>query len=321
MIEGGEPIRPGDSDARVPRVVEALHANGYLAGVPQLERQAQLYTKPFAEAVARLQNDYGTDADGIVGPHTLEVLNTDPADRARQLAINLERRRWLQREPSATRIDVNTAATFLDYWRNGQHRDRSRIVAGQPDWETPELGSPIFQLVANPSWTVPDSIYEDEIAPRGAAYLWRNNMIWKNGRVVQLPGPKNALGLVKFDMKNDHAIYLHDTPFEQLFAENEGHRSYGCVRVENAVDFARMIAADDGVLLDFDEALISGQESYVSLKSQVPIRLLYHTAFLEGGQVRFRTDPYGWDEDVGNALGLPKRARRTLGKYTGDVGP
>ena len=320
-IAGGELIRPGESDPRVPRIVEALRINGYLGEIPGQEGEPQRYTRPIAEAVARLQNDYGIDADGIVGPDTLEIMNTGSADRARQLAVNLERRRWLEREPPATRIDVNTAATFLDYWRDGHHRDRRRVVDGQPDWETPQLQSPIFQLVANPSWTVPESIYEAEIAPKGSAYLRRNNMVWKNRRVVQLPGPKNSLGLVKFDMKNDHAIYLHDTPVKQLFAENERHRSHGCVRVERAVDFARMIAADDGIVFDFDEALMSGEQSYVSLKSEVPVRLLYHTAFVDGGQVRLRIDAYGWDEPVAAALGLPARGRRPLRKYTGDIGP
>lgn len=320
-IAGGELIRPGEADPRVPRIVESLRTNGYLGEIAGEEREPERYTKPIAEAVARLQNDYGIGADGIVGPDTLEVLNTGSADRARQVAVNLERRRWLEREPPATRIDVNTAATVLDYWRDGEHRDRRRVIDGQPDWETPQLQSPIFQLVANPSWTVPDSIYEAEIAPKGASYLRRNDMVWKAGRVVQRPGPRNALGLVKLDMKNDHAIYLHDTPFKQLFAENERHQSHGCVRVENALDFARMVAADDGIVFDFDEALMSGEESFVDLRSDIPVRLLYHTAFADGGQVRLRTDAYGWDERVASALGLPARGRRTLRKYTGDVGP
>ena len=320
-IAGGDLIRPGDSDPRVPRLVEALRTNGYLGDLPEQAQQPQLYTRPIAEAVVRLQTDYGIDADGIVGPDTLEVLNTGSADRARQLAVNLERRRWLERNPPPTRIDVNTAATFLDYWRGGQHRDRRRVVDGQPDWETPQLQSPIYRLVANPSWTVPESIYVEEIAPKGPGYLWENNMVFKNGRVVQLPGPENALGLVKLDMLNDHAIYLHDTPFKQLFAENERHRSHGCVRVENALEFARMIAADERVMFDFDEALNSGEESFVDSKSKIPVRLLYHTAFVDGGQVRLRTDPYAWDEIVADALGLAKRGQRRVRPHVRDIGP
>ncbi len=318
-ISGGIAIEPGMRDPRVPELAEALRGNGYLRG--EAAPKASTYTPAMARAVKRLQADYGIEADGVVGPDTLQVLNTSAQDKARQLAVNLERRRWLERAPSATRIDVNTAATILHYWRDGHLRDQRNVVVGQPDWETPQLRSPIFQLVANPSWTVPKSIEEEEIAPKGAAYLWKNNMVRRDGRIVQLPGPDNALGLVKLDMRNGQAIYLHDTPAKALFAENERHRSHGCVRVENAVAFARMLAGDDGILGKFDRALASGDESFVKLNKEFPVRLLYHTAFLDGGKIHFRADAYGWDDRVAVALGMAERAGRRFRSNMRDVGP
>ena len=323
-IGGGKLIKIGQSDARIPALVQALEANGYLApreGQQAEQAQSQLYTREIAQGVARLQANYGIEADGVLGPATLEVLNTGPAERARQIAVNLERRRWLDRNPAATRIDVNTAGTFLDYWRGGSHRDRRRVVVGQPDWETPQLGSPIFQLVANPTWNVPKSIEAEEIAPKGPGYLAQNNMVRRDGRIVQLPGPDNALGQVKFDMKNDHAIYLHDTPAKALFAENERHRSHGCIRVEDALGFAQMLAGDDGVLPKFQEAMLGREEEFVDMNGQVPVRLLYHTVFLDGGALHFRTDAYGWDEDLAAALSLKTRTRRPLKTRGGDIGP
>jgi murein L,D-transpeptidase YcbB/YkuD len=147
-------------------------------------------------------------------------------------------------------------------------------------------------------------------------------MQWRDGRLVQLPGPKNALGQVKLDMRNDHSIYLHDTPAKALFAEAERHRSHGCVRVEKAVEFAMRLAADEGVLAKFQEALAGEDESYVKLKAEIPVRLLYHTAFLDGGRVQLRPDVYGWDDDVARALGLGRvRARPVHQHLKGDVGP
>jgi murein L,D-transpeptidase YcbB/YkuD len=323
-INGGKPIKPGARDPRVAQLVEALQTNGYLPENAALAPGDQRYHPAIVQAVKRMQADFGLKADGVVGKDTLVILNTGATERARQIAVNMERRRWLARDVPATRIDVNTAATFLEYWRDGQLRDRRNVVTGQPDWETPELGSPMFQLVTHPTWTVPDSIVEDELADKSPAYFASQNIVSKGGRYVQMPGPKNALGAVKFDLKNDEAIYLHDTPAKALFAANERHRSHGCIRVQDALGFARMIAGDDGVLQQFDKAFAEKPDdpSYISLKKQIPVRLMYHTVFLdERVQLRFRTDVYGWDTDVAVALGRPQTVRHKLKRQSGDIGP
>jgi murein L,D-transpeptidase YcbB/YkuD len=195
-------------------------------------------------------------------------------------------------------------------------------VVGQPDWETPQLGSPIFQLVAHPIWRVPDSILEDELQDKSPAYLAEQGMEWRDDRLVQLPGPKNSLGQVKFDMRNDHAIYLHDTPAKALFGLPERHRSHGCVRVQDALGFALLLAHDDGILIDFQEALAKGEESLVKMKSEVPVRLMYRTVFLDEGKVRFVDDVYGWDDDLAYALGYVRKPPRAKAKHAReDVGP
>ena len=248
--------------------------------------------------------------------------SAEAGERARQIAVNLERLRWLDRTPPATRIDVNTAAAFLEYRRDGLLRDRRNVVVGQPDWETPQLGSPIFQLVAHPIWRVPDSILEDELKDKSPAYPAAQGMEWRDDRLVQLPGPKNSLGQVKFDMRNDEAIYLHDTQAKALFGLPERHRSHGCVRVQDALGFALLLAHDDGILINFQEALVRGEESFVKMKTEVPVRLMYRTAFLDDGKVRFVEDIYGWDDDVAYALGYVRKPPRAKVKHAGeDVGP
>ncbi|HEX6375752.1 MAG TPA: L,D-transpeptidase family protein [Allosphingosinicella sp.] len=333
-VAPGEQIKPGEKDPRLPQVRDGLRANGYLPPPPPPPRPEQgeakaapaavdptVYTADMVAAVKKMQADYGIEADGVIGNSTLETLNTGARDRARILAVNLERRRWLERTPPATRIDVNTAAAELHYWKDGSEKDRRRVVVGQPDWETPELGSPIVRLVANPPWTVPESIAKEEILPKGAAYMAKENIVMKNGKLVQEPGPKSALGLVKLDMDNAHQIYLHDTPAKALFAASERHASHGCTRVENAVEFARLLAQDDGKLAAFDKALATGKETPVELSDKIPVRLLYHSAYLDGGRVVFRTDPYGWDDKLAAALGLGGQVRPRIKTHVADVGP
>ena len=329
QIPSGETINRGDSDPRIPAIVRNLQSLGYLPAVENRE-QAQSaglagdrYTPAMAQSVARFQADSGLKADGVIGNNTLAALNSGPLDRARQLAVAMERLRWLERNPPPTRLDVNIAATLLDYYRDGQHQGRRKVVTGEPGWETPQLGSPIFRLVANPTWTVPDSIVEDEISKKSGAWLARNNFVRRNGRWVQQPGPENALGEVKFDMKNDHAIYLHDTPAKALFSQPERHRSHGCVRVEGALEFARVLAQHDGVLDKFERAMATGDETFVNLNSEIPVRLMYHTAYLgPDGRINFAKDVYGWDNDVAAALGYDRRERPLVDHRAGeDVGP
>jgi murein L,D-transpeptidase YcbB/YkuD len=336
VIAAGEQIKPGKKDPRVAQIREGLRANGYLAAAPdspaapdpkakgdkaKAAAAGDVYGADMVAAVKKVQSDYGIEADGVIGNSTVEALNTGARDRARILAVNLERRRWLDRAPSPTRIDVNTAAAELHYYKDGTEKDRRRVVVGQPDWETPELGSPIARLVANPPWTVPESIAKEEILPKGAAYMAKENIVMKNGRLVQEPGPKSALGLVKFDMINDEQIYLHDTPSKALFASTQRHASHGCARVENAVEFARLLAQDDGQLEAFDKAMATKKETPVELRNKIPVRLLYHSAYLDGGRVVFRTDPYAWDDKVAAALGLGGQVRPRVKVKIDDVGP
>jgi murein L,D-transpeptidase YcbB/YkuD len=236
-----------------------------------------------------------------------EAVPGAPRERAVVLAVNMERRRWLPRQPEATRIDVNTAGTFLRYIRDNQVADQRVVVNGEPGWETPQLGSPIYRLVANPDWTVPESIEKDELAKLSPAQLARKNMKREGGRLVQQPGPDNALGLVKLDMQNNEAIYLHDTPSKPAFGQARRHLSHGCVRVQDAVGFARMLAEHNGKLAEFDQAMKNPERktTFVDLGQKIPVRLLYHTAYVDKGQLAFVPDPYGWDAKVAQALGLP----------------
>lgn len=312
-------IRVGDTDERVPAIAQQLQTNGYLSsGAASSNR----YTQQMAEALKRMQRNYGIADDGVVGPDTVEVLNLRPADRARALAVGMERLRWLERDPPATRIDVNIAAARLRYYRDGEMVDSRKVIAGQPGNETPLLLSPVYRLVANPTWTIPKSIENEEMANVSANYLSQRNMVRRDGYIVQLSGPDNALGLVKFDMINDHAIYLHDTGSPSLFDRSERHLSHGCVRVHNALEFAEMLARDQGISAKWEEARAASDQTFVDIPNQIPVRLLYQNAHLDNsGQVAIGTDPYGWNGPVAEALGFEEGKRSQARAQEVDVGP
>lgn len=317
-IPAGALIRPGDQDPRIAQIAAVLHKRGYLPRRPR----AGTYGPALVDAVRALQDDAGIARDGVIGPEVLDRLNSGPSARARQLAANLERLRWLERQPPETRIDVNIAAADLTYYRHGTAVDERRVVVGSQGHETPLIEAKFERLVVNPPWRVPQSIARAEILPKGSGYLRRHNMYVDDGQVVQRPSPSSALGVVKFDLDDPYAIYLHDTPSKSLFGRNERHRSHGCVRVEDAVGFARRIADDNGVRAEFDRDLASGETRSVRLPQAIPVRLLYLTAFADSsGRIVYRPDVYGWDRELERRLGLAREREGRRRALAADVGP
>jgi len=324
----GVKIEPGKSDPRIPALVARLVAEGDLtpeAAIPPSGVGANVYHPAIVEAAKRFQTRHGLAPDGVLGDDTQVELRATAKDRMRQIATNMERRRWVSRELAAERIEVNVAAAILVYWRDGKPIYGTRVVPGSPATPTPSIEAPFSSVVANPPWNVPAGIAAKEILPRGAGYMAARGMYVTGGRVVQKPGPNSALGLVKFDMVNPYAIYLHDTPSKRFFANTNRHLSHGCIRVQDAVAFARMILGyNQAALEEFDAAQQTGQTTRVQLGRSIPVRLLYWTAFLDGdGRISFRKDIYGRDDKLAKALGLGSMDHliEQKGPATGDVGP
>jgi len=324
----GAKIEPGKSDPRLPALVARLVAEGDLApeaAIPPSGAAATLYHPAVVEAAKRFQTRHGLTPDGVIGADTQVELGATAKDRMRQIATNMERRRWVSRVLADERIEVNTAAAILVYWRDGRPIYGTRVVPGAPKTPTPSLEAPFSSVVANPPWNVPAGIAAAEILPKGPGYMAARGMYLTNGRVVQRPGPNSALGLVKFEVNNPYAIYLHDTPSKRFFANTNRHLSHGCVRVQDAIAFARMLLGYNPPALEqFDAAQATGDTTRVHLGREIPVRLLYWTAFLDGeGRISFRKDVYGRDDKLAKALGLGSMDQllEQQGPAPGDVGP
>jgi murein L,D-transpeptidase YcbB/YkuD len=216
---------------------------------------------------------------------------------AARLRANMERLRWLPRPEPKRRIDVNIAAAEMDYYRDGEIATHMLAVSGKLGDETPIVSSTIDSIVLNPPWYVPSNIAHREIIPRGGAYLRARNFVWRDGRLIQLPGPKTALGLVKFDFPNPYRVYLHDTPTKSTFARADRAASHGCVRLEHAVALARTLVAEEpGATAErVDRILSSGKTARLTLARPVPVRLIYLTAVPREGGISYLPDVYGWD--------------------------
>ena len=333
--EGGWPafrvgavIEPGSSDTRIPALIARMVAEGDLSAADgaRLTAMGLAYGPELQQAVRGFQGRHGLVADARIGTGTQRSLSASAEDRARQIALNLERRRWLKREVAPERIEVNTAAAIRVYWKDGRPVHSNRVVCGSPANQTPSLEKQFASVVANPPWYVPASIARNEILPKGPGYLAANNMYMSNGTVIQRAGPSAALGSVKFELRDSYAIFLHDTPTKAAFNLSMRQRSHGCVRVQNAVDFARLLLSPDPTLLsEFDTAQDTRETKRIATGREITVRLLYWTAFVDGqGRVAFREDVYERDAKLAEALGIAISLPKPIddgAREANDVGP
>ncbi len=252
------------------------------------------------DALKAYQTHHHLDATGALDAATAAQLNAPVMGKAARLRVNLERLRWLPRPEPARRIDVNIASAELTYFRDGEPAAHMLAVSGKPKDETPIVSSAIDSIVLNPPWYVPTDIARREILPKGAAYMQARHFAWRGGRLIQLPGPKAALGLVKFDFPNPYAVYLHDTPSKASFNLAQRTASHGCVRLQHAVELARTLAAEEpGLSAErVDTILASGKTVRLKLASPVPVRLMYLTAEPKSDGVAYLPDVYGWDPEL-----------------------
>jgi murein L,D-transpeptidase YcbB/YkuD len=131
-------------------------------------------------------------------------------------------------------------------------------------------------------------------------------------RLRQRPGPRNSLGLVKFDFPNDSGVYLHGTPVQALFARPRRDFSHGCVRVEDPVALAEWVLREQpGWTRERIVAAMNGERTQaVALERPRPV-VLYYVSALAGrdGTVRFAQDVYGHDLRLERALADQRAAR------------
>lgn len=312
-------LKPGQKSPHVSALAARLAASGDFKGSVPAEGTAAVYTQGLQEAVKVFQRRHGLTDDGAVGPEVVAALNVSIEQRLNQIAMNLERWRWLPRDLGERYIFVNIPEMQLDVYEGNRIPLTMRVVVGKQDTQTPIFNDEMSYLVFSPYWNVPDSIAQGETLPaviNDPSFLQRTNMevVDTAGRVVdassvdlndptayrfrQKPGANNSLGLVKFMFPNQYNVYLHDTPADSLFERAARSFSHGCVRVEDPVALAKYVLGDQPEWTDqrIRDAMQAGTEKTVKLKAPIPVFLGYLTARVRpDNTVQFRKDVYQVD--------------------------
>jgi len=329
-----KPVDPGQAYPGTPRLARLLQLVGDLPANATLPTDAQTYEGQLVEAVRHFQRRHGLDADGRLGPSTIKQLNVPLHDRVLQLQLTLEHWRWLPAEFSAPPIIVNIPDFHLRALdeNNNVAMDMRVVVGKAMRTQTPVFSRDMTYIVLRPYWNVPPGILRGEIVPaiqRDRGYIARKNyeVTTQDGKVVtsgeisdevlaqlrvgklavrQKPGATNALGLVKLIFPNEHNVYLHSTPSQNLFSRSRRDFSHGCIRVEKPAELAMWALRNNpGWTLEKVQQGMQGERDnvIVNLVKKVPVFIVYGTALAyENGDVHFTDDIYGYDAKLAAAL-------------------
>jgi L,D-transpeptidase YcbB len=356
-VPSGKTLKTGMSDSpdRIAALVSRLSEEGYVIGVASPGTDSQkvadttkpaspvadsakpapatraVFSKAMSESVSEFQARHNMAVTGTLNAETVDALNVSPEFRAAQIAANLERFRWMPRALGDRYILVNVPAFKVAAYDSGRKSLEMKVIVGQ-EYEgrsTPVFADSMQYVVFRPYWNVTPTIQANEFAGKTAEQLAAGDYeYYKDGgetRIRQRPGPKNALGLVKFLFPNDFNIYLHDTPNDNLFKEDVRAFSHGCIRLEKPDQMAAYVLGWD---LDRVHAMMNGSDNRtITLPKKIPVYITYFTTYVNDGKLFFGNDLYKRDiglvDKLMTAAILPadhERAGRTLHKIAEDWG-
>ena len=351
---GGWPVVPGalSPGAKGPGVValrRRLAVEGDLAGV---EGSGSSWSPALTAAVKHFQFRNGLKQSGIVAGATLRALNIPANVRFKQLASSAQRLAGMNFSFGDKYVVVNLPSTAVDAIENGHVAHRYVAIVGGPEHQSPQISAKIVAINLNPTWTVPESIIKNEIIPKMRKqpnYLSRAHIRildghgkevnpgaidWNSEKAVnytlrQDSGAGNSLGLIRIAMPNPDAVYMHDTPSRNLFANDYRFLSHGCVRVAGVYDLAAWLlqgtpvnatpapASADPLLASaaatigttssgasggvwtgqmIQQRIAAGAREDIKLPKPVPVIWVYMTGWASAdGTVHFRDDVYNVD--------------------------
>jgi murein L,D-transpeptidase YcbB/YkuD len=325
VAQGGWPVVPPAQDLRlgvkhpsVKPLRERLVAAGDLDARFGVN---DIYDTYVEAAVRRFQTRHGLNPDGVVREQVLRSLNVPAEARLNQLRTNVVRLRAFSGALGPRFVMANIPAAWIEAVENGVAVSRHTAVAGKPDRPSPDIQSKIVEINFNPYWTVPVSIVRKDLIPKMQEepdYLSKYHIRildqkgneltpaqvnWYseeavNYRFKQDPGALNSLGTMRINFPSPYGVYMHDTPFKNLFGEDDRFHSSGCMRVQNVRDLVYWLLSETPgwSRAEIDEVIKSGERKDARVAKPVPLFWVYITAWATPDNVvQFREDIYNRD--------------------------
>jgi L,D-transpeptidase YcbB len=246
----------------------------------------------------------------------------------KKILANMEEWRWMPDDLGQMHIMANVPEFMVYLVKDNARIHSERIVVGETGKQTTIFSRPLKTIVFKPMWRVPDSIKANELQPnlRRGGSMFRQydlELETKDGKpldyhaidwntanildyeVVQPPGRKNVMGVVKFTFPSQHTIFMHDTIDKWMFANSVRTLSHGCLRLRNPMKMAELVLAEDKGwdAAKTNETMQSSRDNVIVMEKKIPMHLVYFTAWVgDDGKLRTFGDIYGHEKRISLAL-------------------
>ena len=269
-----------------------------------------------SQMVARLDCK---DRDYIVLKEYLkDSITSKDTLKYKKVILAMNYRRYFTANHPSEYIVANILATQASYYRNDFLKLKMRTVVGRKKNPTPLIASYITNIVTFPHWNVPHSIAVTEILPKvqkNENYLEQNNYDVVNGRgkVIddsdlkwkdyteknfpyffrQATGPRNALGVLKFNLENPFSIFLHSTGLQSAFARDDRFLSHGCIRLAKPLELAKELLPEKIDIKELKSGKKNTKSKILVLPHKIPVFIIYMPVIVNGRKITFLKDVYG----------------------------
>jgi len=279
------------------------------------KHRLHIFDQSIINGLKNFQRRNGLKPTGRLNTTTKNALNKNIDSRINKLQVNLWRWLSLPRIPPTKYIMVNIPAFDLRLIDKGEALMEMKVIVGKPSNQTPIMITEVNSVTLNPTWTPTRNIINNDLLPLhnknntalsslnfylakgyGSNTSYREvppnlQEMLKQYRLVQQPGSNNALGNVRFNIKNNNAIFLHDTPTKYLFKQQNRALSHGCIRLEKSEDLL--------TTLRINHNKNNSGTKHQRLQQSLPVFITYQTAWIDNlGEINWRNDLYKKDNKI-----------------------
>lgn len=298
-------IRFDYDEVRIPR--DSVYINQLLKSIP-------------GETVSRMVSRLDCkDPDYMVLKAYLnDSITASDTLKYKKIVLAMNYRRYFSVNHQTEYILANIPATEVSYYKNDFLKIKMRTVVGRKENPTPLIASYITNIVTFPQWNVPHSIAVKEILPKVQKqenYLEQHNydvvtargkviddskLKWKNYTEENFPyffrqstGPRNALGVIKFNLRNPFSIFLHSTSLQSAFTQKYRFLSHGCIRLAKPLELAQALLADKIDIKKMKSGKKNTKSETIVLPYKIPVFIIYMPVKVVGKKITFLKDEYG----------------------------